>query len=131
MLGPPFLPVGAQRRPPGREHSQDTKVSKELSHSPGDVLLHHSASRCFRATLGKAAFSRLHGGVHFWLEPAPPPRWSVLCIKQPLQMKEPFASKWHKLLFLYCSHNRGCPEIGMKGSQFAVFSCFPRLAQFS
>lgn len=26
----------------------------------------------------------------------------------------------HKLVFLYGSHNRGCPKSGVKGSQFAV-----------
>lgn len=51
----------------------------------------------------------------------PPLQRSVLLIKQPLQMKGPFASKLRKLLFLYCSPNGGCPKIGVKGFQFAFF----------
>ena len=47
-----FLPsaTGHWSRPPGREHPWDTKAENEISPSPGDFLLHHSASSCFMSS---------------------------------------------------------------------------------
>ena len=131
-LGPSFLPAScdwAWSRPPGREHSQDTEVETEISHSPGDFLLHHAASSCFMS--GGSARQLFLCCSTACASSWSPRRESVPGIHPPLRMKGPLASKCiNCCFFIALVIGRGCPKSGVEGSRLAVSPVFQALLIF-
>lgn len=123
-LWPPFFlpPVPGPRAGPPEVHSGDTEVQTDFSPPPSPGI---AAPAARAAAAGQAAFPAARRRALQLGRSSSLAVWAWQ--QQPLQMKGPFASKWHKLLFLYCSPNRGCPKMGVEASRFAASPDFQAL----